>query len=111
MPERRYHRSSQPIEALTFFLDAARKRLGVPALAVSTPEGRLIAGSGTGLESLVSLGSRLDRDEQPSASMAAIATWRLRVGNQHLLVTTLGHKMTADLGDGVRRILGARCRV
>lgn len=106
MADRRTHRSSQPIEALYLFLDAERRRLGVRALTVSDARGRLIAGAGIGLRRVASVGAVVDRGGQSATPLSrSIATWRLNVGDEQLILTSLGRKMTAGLGEAVRRIL------
>ncbi len=112
MIERRTQRSSNPIVALKHFLEAERKRLGVRALTVSTTQGHLVAGSGVGLESVASDGACFDAmagqgKYTSNLSSKAVATWRVQVGKEQFVVTSLGRKMTADLGDGVRRIMAA----
>lgn len=106
MVDRRCQRSCNPREALALFLDAERKRLGVRALTVSTEGGELIAGAGIGLRRVASVGAKADHEGQETGLLSqSVATWRLRIGDEHLVVTSLGRKMTADLGEGVRRIL------
>jgi hypothetical protein len=102
MNERRNRRSSEPREALCYLLDAERSRLGVRAITVTTGSGRLVAGAGEGLERLARQGMRLDRGEIRGRD---IATWRMRVRGEDLVITTLGKVMSGELGDGVRRIL------
>jgi hypothetical protein len=106
MVDRRNRRSPKPLEALTLFLEAERKRLGVRALTVSTAQGQLLAGSGIGLRRVASVGARVDHDGEGSGLLSqSVATWRLSIGDEQLVVTSLGRKMTANLGEGVRRIL------
>jgi hypothetical protein len=102
--DRRRQRSARSMEALQFFLEAARDRLGVRALTVSTCEGWLIAGAGSDVEAVAERGAR-------SAVFAApddeLATWRTRLGDADVVLTSWGAKMSADLADGVRRILAS----
>jgi hypothetical protein len=109
MLERRIQRSHQSTEALTLLLDAARSKLGVRAITVATVKGQLIAGSGEDLQRVATMGSCSDRGQRGSKrSVLAVATWRLRVGNEDLVITSLGRTMSAELGEGVRRILRPR---
>ena len=108
MAERRNCRSTHPIDALTLFLHAARRRLGVRAITVATPDGELVAGSGSRLDRVASAGAKVDLGEQiPARSAASIATWRIRVGQRDLVITSAGRRMASDLGEGVRRILAS----
>jgi hypothetical protein len=106
--ERRIRRSPDPSEALSLFLDSARKRLRVRAITVSTQQGELIAGAGIGLQRVAAIGAKVDCGvDSPALLTRSIATWRIQVGERRLLVTSLGRRMTADLGEGVRRILSS----
>jgi hypothetical protein len=104
LTERRRTRSCRPSEALSFLLQHAKENLGVPAIALGTLSGFLVAGAGDDLERLAQLGADADAGEK---SIDHIATWRLRVGESDLLLTSLGGKMDPDLGASVRRILAA----
>ncbi len=94
--ERRRRRSALPVEALQHFLHAERSRLGVRALTVGGPDGRLIAGAGEEIERVARLGAHQD---------GAVATWRTRLGNRDVILTSWGSAMSAELAEGVRRIL------
>jgi len=107
MSERRQRRSVRTKEALALFLEAERKRLGVRALTVGTEQGQLIAGAGIGLRRVAAVGASVDAQADTTPLSPSLATWRLRVNDQHVVVTCLGRKMTADLGEGVRRILSS----
>ena len=50
-------------------------------------------------------GRRFDEADDSGLLSQSVATWRLQVGDDQLVVTSLGRKMAADLGAGVRRIL------
>jgi hypothetical protein len=102
--ERRRVRSSRPSEALSFLLEQAKEKLGVRALALGTVSGFLVAGAGYDLAHLAQLGADVDAGDK---SIKHIATWRLRVGESNLLLTSFGSAMDPDLGAGVRRILAA----
>jgi hypothetical protein len=104
LTERRRTRSCRPSEALFFLLQHAKDRLGAPAIALGTPSGFLVAGAGDDLERLAQLGADVDAGDEPTER---IATWRLRVGENDLLLTSIGGAMDPDLGASVRRILAA----
>ncbi len=107
MFERRSLRSHDPVEALTRLLDAHRDRLGVRTLALSTPEGVIVAGSGESPDQAAALGSRVDRAEADvhEGPGGPIATWRLSAGDVELLLTSVGGRLSYDVGSGVRRIV------
>jgi hypothetical protein len=100
--ERRRSRSSRPVEALSFFLNRARHALGVRALTLGTTAGHLIAGSGEDLERVAEAGADVDAGKTIAER---IATWRLRLGNSDVVLTSLGGAFDPELGAGVRRIL------
>ncbi|MFW5740804.1 MAG: hypothetical protein ACOC1F_10615 [Myxococcota bacterium] len=106
MIDRRRNRSQNARQALSLFLDAQRKRLGVHAITVANERGELVAGSGVSLRSVAAAGTRLDEDADGSEWLArAVATWRMRVNGRYLVVTSMGRKIPVQLGEGVRRIL------
>jgi hypothetical protein len=92
---------------LKLFLEAERKRLGIRTLTVSTENGQLIAGSGIGLRRVAAVGAAADSKDPTTLLSQSVATWRLQVGEQQVVLTSLGRKLTANLGEGVRRILTA----
>ena len=94
--DRRTHRSSRPAEAIALFLQAAQGRLGVRALTLGTPDGNLIAGAGDDIERVAQLGAR---------SAENVATWRTIHRGNEVVITSWGYAMSADLAEGVRRIL------
>lgn len=102
--ERRRSRSSRPVEALSFFLNRARHSLGVRALTLGTTSGHLIAGSGSGedLERVAEDGAAVDSGREPAEP---IATWRMKLGEVDVVLTSLGGALDPELGSGVRRIL------
>jgi hypothetical protein len=113
MFERRTHRTTDPVEALTRLLDSHRERLGARALALSTPEGVLLAGSGDGADDAAEIGARIDRDEadvHADRRFGEVATWRLAAGQVELLLTSIGGKLSYDVGSGVRRIVAELAR-
>jgi hypothetical protein len=103
--ERRRRRSSDSSEALSLFFDEARAKLGVRALVLGTRDGRLIAGAGEELEEIAALGSDVDRGHVVARGARRVATWRMRVGSEEMIVTSWGGALGADLADGVRRII------
>src|SRR5262245_9464876 len=102
-PDRRIRRSLRPEEALQFFLEAARERLGVRTLTVGTTEGALLAGAGVQPKTIAKRGARVDA--RGVVKDTDVATWRTRVGDRDLVLTSWGRAMTPDLATGVRRIL------
>ncbi len=108
MFERRNQRTTDPVEALTLLLDSHRERLGARTLALSTPDGVTLAGSGAAPERAAEIGSALD-DEDAGVRMETmqgeVATWRLKAGDVELLLTSIGGRLSYDVGNGVRRIV------
>jgi len=116
--ERRSERSDRTDEALGLLLEYARQRLGVRAIALSTETGAVVAGAGEGVYQLAQLGAAAANSrprsgiagDVPSAPIGVrmrpgVATWRMRVGQRDLLLTSAGPAMDPGLGAGVRRIL------
>ncbi len=103
--ERRHRRSLDPMEALTLFFDHAKGALGVRALTLGTRDGRLLAGSGDDLEEVAELGAKVDSGHVVARSALRLATWRMIVGGEEVVVTSWGGMLRADLADAVRRIL------
>jgi hypothetical protein len=102
MLERRSARSTSPEEALSFFLEAARKKLGVTTLTVTSEDGELVAGAGDAPDIVAGLGMKIDAG---IAASAALATWRMSIGMRNYVIASLGGKLNIDVGEGVRRIL------
>jgi hypothetical protein len=102
--ERRLSRSSRPDVALRLFLEHARERLGVRAITLSTATGALVAGAGEDLDRLALVGAAA---EAGSMTAERVATWRMPLGDDVLLITSSGRAMDPDLGAGVRRILAS----
>ena len=107
MIERRLHRSDQPAEALGLWLEAARKRLNVRALTVARADGPLLASAGENASRVAALGARVDAGGRTSGPAAGVATWRLRVHGEPLVITSLGRALSPELAEGIRRILNA----
>ena len=91
------------MEALSFFLDSARERLRLRGLTVGTTSGYLIAGSGDDPERIAEQGAEVDA----GAFCQDVSTWRMKLGETFVVLTSYGGAMHPDLGTGVRRILGA----
>ena len=108
MLDRRSQRSQHPVDALTRLLDSHRERNGMRTLALSTPEGVVVAGSGAAPDQAADIGSRLDRDDadvRREPTLGVVATWRLKAGSVELLLTAIGGRLSYDVGSGVRRIV------
>jgi hypothetical protein len=103
--ERRHDRSARPDEAVALFLDAAKKKLSVRALTLGTMDGDLLFGSGEDLKRIADIGAKVDAG---IAKTEDIATWRTQVGSTSVVVTSWGGRLSADLGDGLRRIFATQ---
>ncbi len=106
-PERRTKRSDEPRKALALFLASARERMGVPALAVSTGDGWLVAGAGDGAILLAALGAQVTTG---ACSSQDVSISKLGLGSGDYVVSALAgakapRPSLAEVGDGVRRIL------
>jgi hypothetical protein len=88
MKDRRSRRSQDRAEALALFLESHRRLLRVRGLSVTTGEGAVLASAGA-----------------LPAPAASVATWQLRVGRLDVTVTSVGGRLSHDVGAGVRRIL------
>jgi hypothetical protein len=102
LTERRRARSARRSEALHFLLHRTKEKLGAPAITLGTVSGSLLAGAGDDLPRVAGLGADVNAGREVSEH---IATWRLRVGDKDLLLTSVGGIMDPDLGAGVRRIV------
>jgi hypothetical protein len=106
MTERRARRSQNPVEALAIFVESQRAKLCSRGLAVTTRDGRLLAGSGQSPERLARAAIEIhEAPEQAGTTMTAIATWWMRAGRTEVLVASRGGRLSHELGSGVRRIL------
>jgi hypothetical protein len=101
VPERRRTRSSQPTEAIGLLLHCVQQRLRMLAITLGTVSGSLLVGVGEDPRRVAELGAGVDAGKKASER---VATWRLRVGQSDLLLTSLGGRMDPELGTGVRRI-------
>jgi hypothetical protein len=103
MLERRRVRSTDPSEALQLLLEAHRERLEVQTLVLARPDGRLLGGAGRDPGSVAAV---VVDEERGGPGSSAVATWRLRAGGDELVIASLGGRLSPDIGDDVRRILG-----
>lgn len=104
--ERRRTRSSEPMEALSLFFAQKRAEANVRAFTLGTRDGRLLAGAGDDLEDVADLGGLVDRGHVVTRGALRVATWRMKVGTEDVIVTSWGGTLSADFADTVRRILG-----
>ncbi|GEM_PF-3943867 len=102
--ERRQNRSARPVESLAFFLENKMRSLELRALTLGTTDGRLIVGAGDHQEHVAEWGAIADCGKN---TPDRVATWRLQMDGGEVLLTSWGGAFDPDLGDGVRRILGA----
>jgi hypothetical protein len=100
MTERRHRRSQVRAEALALFLEAHRRQLRLRGLAVTTRDGRLLAGAGPSPEKLVR--SAVSLEAPPD-----VATWSLRAGALDVIVVSHGGRLSHEVGTGVKRILAS----
>ena len=91
-------------QALTRLLEDACKRLGIPAIALTTADGLLIAGAGSGnLEELGALGVSTRRDWHGTA----VHPRSLDSKGEELVLTSAGRAAAdPELDAGIGRILG-----
>jgi len=102
MIERRHRRSDTQAEAMHLLLAAHRARLDARTLVVMTGDGRMLASAGDAPESVASAIAA----GAPEVPGATLATWRLQAGGDQVVIGSWGGKLSCELGDGVRRILG-----
>lgn len=102
MMERRHRRSDDQAEAMQLLLEAHRDRLHVRTLVVMNGDGSVLASAGDAPESVASA-IAADATEVPGTTLA---TWQLRAGSKQVTIGSWGGKLSCELGDGVRRILG-----
>ncbi|MEW6435514.1 MAG: hypothetical protein AB1730_28795 [Myxococcota bacterium] len=108
--ERRRRRSEKQHEALTLFFENVARKLGLEALALSTADGRLVAGArhsaavDLDLEWMGNVGAsrqraKLEWDER------TLYVRRLSVNDVSLYLTSAGREADRGIDDGIRRIL------
>jgi hypothetical protein len=103
MEERRTNRSTVRQHALTLFLEEARQRLGTVALALTSPDGLFIAGSGEGdLEELGALGA----GGRKTWNGHGLHVLEFTAAGEALTVTAAGRQVPAgELEAGLERII------
>jgi hypothetical protein len=88
------------------FLESQRRTLRSSCLAVTTCDGRLLAGSGNAPQRLARTAIELHETHgQGCANATGVATWWMRAGGTEVLVASQGGRLSHELGSGVRRIL------
>ncbi|MCC6335327.1 MAG: hypothetical protein IT380_15220 [Myxococcales bacterium] len=108
--ERRRRRSQKHHEALTLFFETAARRLGLDALALTTDDGRLIAGARApaavdlDVEWMGNVGASKQRAEVPFEDRTLFVR-RLSVNDVFLFLTSAGREADRSLDDSIRRIL------
>jgi hypothetical protein len=108
--ERRRRRSEKHHEALTHFFESVAQRLGLDALALTTDDGRLIAGAcgphavGLDVEWMGNVGASKQRHEVPFDDRTLYVR-RLSVNDVFLYLTSAGREADRAIDDGIRRIL------
>jgi hypothetical protein len=102
MIERRNHRNDNPARAMQLLLATHRDRLAVRTLVVLNKDGHMLASAGDAPESVASAIAAGGADI-PGTNLA---TWQLRAGGEPIIIGSWGGKLSCELGDGVRRILG-----
>ena len=90
--ERRLRRTEDRNLALQYFLATQKWKLDAGALTIVNERGTTIAGVGEIDEG---------KTEQP------VATMRMRVGGEWLVVSSWGGRLSFDVARGVRRILAS----
>jgi hypothetical protein len=108
MSERRTRRSEKTGQALNLFLESLRLKRGVPALALTTDDGLLVAAAGTGdLEWMGAIGAARRR-RQVEWENRDLHVQKVEVNDLTLWLTSEGQPVSDDnaLG-GICRILAA----
>ena len=80
------------------FLSACRKKNGADVIAVSTLQGRLVAGAGDGAHLVAVLAARIAAGGQRHEALAVS-----RCGGY--VIASMGRAVTDDVAAGVKRIL------
>jgi hypothetical protein len=105
MIERRTRRSQDHAEALAMFLESQSRELRSRGLAVTTRDGKLLAGVGPSPERLARAGIEIHEAREDAATTKDVATWWLRAGGTEVVLASRGGRLSHDLGTGVKRIL------
>lgn len=109
MNERRHRRSDQAHKALTLFLESLREKAGLTAIALSTPDGLLVAGAGrtVDVEWMGALGAA-SRRPKFAWEEVTLHVHRLAVNDVELCLTSADHPVnSAAIAAGLTRILAA----
>jgi len=96
--DRRTRRTSEPKRALAMFLSSCRQKNGADVIAVSTLNGRLIAGAGEGALLVAVLAARVAAGGQRHEALAVS-----RCGAY--VIASMGRAVSDDVTAGVKRIL------
>jgi hypothetical protein len=96
--ERRVRRVNEPKRALAMFLSSCRQKNGADVIAVSTRDGRLVAGAGEGALLVAVLAARIAAGGDGHEALAV-----LRCGGY--VIASMGRAVTDDVTAGVKRIL------
>ncbi|MEW5742855.1 MAG: hypothetical protein AB1938_28320 [Myxococcota bacterium] len=108
--ERRRRRSEKHHEALTLFFENVAQRLGLDALALTTDDGRLIAGArrdasvDLDVDWMGNVGASKQLAEVPFEDRTLYVR-RLSVNDVFLYLTSAGRKTDRSIDDSIRRIL------
>jgi hypothetical protein len=96
--ERRLRRTEEPKRALAMFLFSCRRQSGADVLAVSTRDGRLVAGSGEGALLVAVMAARVAAGGVGPELLAVS-----RCGGY--VIASFGRAVTDEVAAGVKRIL------
>lgn len=96
--DRRVWRVSEPKRALAMFLSSCRARNGADVIAVSTRDGRLVAGAGEGALLVAVMAARVAAGGEGHEALAV-----LRCGGY--VIASMGRGVSDDVTAGVKRIL------
>src|SRR5579872_6242187 len=99
MTERRSRRSKNQVEALTLFLESQQIKLRSRGLAVTTRDGKLLAGVGPGQDRLARTAIEIHEARPEAAGVKTrVATWWLRAGGVEVILASQGGRLCHDLG-------------
>lgn len=95
LEERRFHRSSDPTEALWCYLSSLARRLGCEAIVLSTWDGAVLGGVGDGhdldwLGALAAVEARGQGEVDLRYSVEGAYFHRFRLGNEPVLLLSVG---------------------
>jgi hypothetical protein len=96
--DRRVRRTTEPKRALAMFLSSCRQRNGADVIAVSTRDGRLVAGAGEGALLVAVLAARVAAGGERHEALAVS-----RCGAY--VIASMGRAVSDDVAAGVKRIL------